>query len=43
MFKGGGKINGSLFTFVNDCLCDIGFVYGKVNDKLQFIVSKKLQ
>jgi len=29
--------NGSIFTFVNDCICDIRFVYGKVNDKLQFI------
>ena len=37
------KVNGSIFTFVNDCFCDIRFVYGKVNDKLQFIIGKKLQ
>ena len=38
-----GEVNGSIFTFVNDCICDIRFVYGKVNDKLQFIIGKKLQ
>ena len=28
------KRNGSIFTFVNDCICDIRFIYGKANDKL---------
>ena len=37
-----GKLNGSIFTFVNDSIRDIRFIYGEVNDKLQFFVSKEL-
>jgi len=36
-----GKLNGSIFTLINDCVCDIRLVYGEVDDKLQFIVGKE--
>ena len=36
-----GKRNGSIFTFVNDSIRDIRFIYGEDNDKLQFIISKE--
>jgi len=35
-------INGGVFAFIYDCFCDPGFIYGKTNDKLQFIISKEL-
>ena len=41
LITGSRDHNGSIFTFINDCICDIRFVYGKINDKLQFIVSKE--
>ncbi len=28
------EINGSIFTFSNDSICDIRLIYGKTNDKL---------
>ena len=36
-----GKRNGSIFTFVNDSIRDIRFIYGEVNDKLQFIILQR--